>query len=142
MEQMEKVKKQTIEILKSIKSLEEMKERKEELVAAIEELFKTGVQTLEEFIDTAGSLTPEERQNSIVQFQDNRFLFGSEFERGMARLDSLPGVAEYFKTFQAELEQRTNPLMEEFIMMMGKLVTVVVNELSDRLMDKDNNCPL
>jgi len=142
MEQMEKVKKQTIEILKSIKSLEEMKERKEELVAAIEELFKTGVQTLEEFIDTAGSLTPEERQNSIVQFQDNRFLFGSVFERGMARLDSLPGVAEYFKTFQAELEQRTNPLMEEFIMMMGKLVTVVVNELSDRLMDKDNNCPL
>jgi hypothetical protein len=71
------------------------------------------------------SVTPEEKAKVIAKFQDDSYLFTEEIEKEMNRIDSLPGAMEFYDSYQEELDERMQPLLDEI----GEKVTKIMDSM-------------
>ena len=129
----EEAKQNALKLLRSIETLDDLKEHKDEVVALIDDIFKYGVQSLQNFFE--GSLSPEDKQEEIAKFQDENYFFDKEIEKEMDRIAELPGAQEYFETFKTELEGRIQPHMEEFALQMAKFMESLMGDMMGGMME-------
>ena len=109
-------------LLRSIKSLDDFTAHRAEVLDMMEAGFKSAVDMLRRFLDSMLSLTPEEQQKHMNQFQDDNYLMDPEVGQEMDRIAALPGAAACVDAFQVELQQRIGPYLEEFTSQMGRLM--------------------
>jgi hypothetical protein len=129
----EEAKENVLKLLKSINTLDDLKEHKEEVLELIDDIFKFGVKSLQNFFE--GSLSPEEKQNEIAKFQDENYFFDKEIEQELDRIANLPGVEEYFESFKEEIQKRIQPHMEEFALQMAKFMESLMGDMMGAMME-------
>ena len=127
MDEIEESQKKTVEFLKSIKTLDDLKEHKDEVLDCIEDILKKGLEALKVLLESM--LSPEDKQEELMKFQDEHFLFSEEMENEMDRIDKLPGASEYMETFQGELEERMEPYLKEITEQMTKFMEGFMGDL-------------
>jgi hypothetical protein len=74
------------------------------------------------FLEQMLSMSPELKQEEMMKFQDDGFLFGPEIDAEMGRLDSIGASEEAADSFIKEMEVRMEPHLAEFSEQMGTLM--------------------
>jgi hypothetical protein len=127
--------KEAIELLRSIKTLDDLKEHKDEIMTFVENTLKAGVEELKTFLESAMSMTPEEKEQGFAKFQDETFLFNEEMGLELERIDNLPGAIEYLDSFRGEMEERMEPHLEEFSKQMAESMSQFMGDLMGGLVE-------
>ncbi len=120
MEERDQLVDQIVARLQSIQTLDEFKAAKDEIIDLMERIFKSGVDALKDFFENVFSMTPEEKQEKSLKFQDENYLLDPKIMQEMERLDNLPGTEKFGDEFEAEMEKRLGPYLEQFTEEMGK----------------------
>ena len=103
MEEKDKLVDQTVARLQSIQTLDEFKAAKDEIIDLMERIFKSGVDALKDFFENVFSMTPEEKKEKSLKFQDESYLLDPKIFMELERLDYWPGAVEFGFVFVAEL---------------------------------------
>jgi hypothetical protein len=113
LEDIEKTRQEALEMLKTIQTLDDFKSRKDEILDFLEEMLKTGLMALKEFMSNMMGMSEDERMVNMEKLEGQTDLFGPEIEAELDRIISIPGAEEFSESFQGEMEARLGPFMED-----------------------------
>ena len=126
MDEVEKSKKKVLGLLGSIQTADDIKENKDKILDLMEDMFKSAASLLKKFVESLDTMEPEEIEKQAAKFQDEQFLFDSDIENEINRIDEIPGAQELFESFPDLLDERMEPHMEEIQGHMEKLMDKIM----------------
>lgn len=134
----ENITQELVSSFQAIQNLDDFKSREDEIIDLMDKYIKSAIDLVKDFQENMLSMTPQEREEKVKEFQNDSFPFEPLVEKELQRLDTLPGFIDYAEEFGPRMDKMMEPHMKQYGEHMEKIMGNVmgaVDQVMGGMMD-------